>query len=229
MFRHRRQAVVSFAYSCGSYSLSAQLAIIVSADSVDMWLEFQEFEDTSTIQILQSHVQLGRPISSYAKAKSVNPIDIQVASNVVDGRNIKLSLCATAPNALDTLRHKFKLAVTNGVKLHGMLQGNHTLYPDVQYIVTQNLAMPEGDTLFIKPGTTLKMKDGISINATIIAIGKPDSMITFTKADLSNGWISIISNHGMFNYCIFEYMLSSGTNRPTLSKIYRIDNSIIRI
>lgn len=180
------------------------------ADSIEIWLEFQEFEDTSTIQILQNHVWLGHPISSYAKAKSINPIDIQVASNVVDGRHIRLILCATAPNASDTLRHNFVMSVTNGVKLHGMIMGNYTLYPNVQYIVTQNLAMPSGDTLFIKPGTTLKIKDGCRINATIFAIGTPDSMITFTKTNLGYGWKGFCSEKGNLNYCRIEYANSGG-------------------
>lgn len=175
------------------------------ADSVQIWLEFQEFEDTTTLSIEQKYATLGIPLSSYAKAKSLNPIEVVVDSNVVDGRHISLTLCAAAPNAPDTLRHNFVLEVTNGVKLHGVLVGNHTLYPNVQYIVTDNLAMQSGDTLFIKPGTTLKIKDECTINATIFAIGKPDSMITFTKTDLGYGWESLTSYGGVFDYCQFEY------------------------
>lgn len=175
------------------------------ADSVQIWLDFQEFEDTSTLSIEQKYTTLGIPLSSYAKAKSFNPIEVVVDSGVVDGRHISLTLCAAAPNAPDTLRHNFVLEVTNGVKLHGVLVGNHTLYPNVQYIVTDNLAMQAGDTLFIKPGTTLKIKDDCNINATIFAIGKPDSMITFTKTDLGYGWESLTSYGGVFDYCQFEY------------------------
>ena len=175
-------------------------------DSVEVWLEFQEFEDTNTIQILQNHVQLGHYISSYAKAKSLNPIDIRINDNVVDGRHICLTMCVTAPNAFDTMRHNFVMNVTNGVKLHGVLQGNHTLYPNVQYIVTQNIAMSDSDTLFIKPGTTIKIKDGCGISIqNIIALGKPDSLITFTKTDLGYTWNTIASRRGIFDYCIFEY------------------------
>lgn len=175
------------------------------ADSVQIWLEFQEFEDTTTLSIEQKYATLGIPLSSYAKAKSLNPIEVVVDSNVVDGRHISLTLCAAAPNAPDTLRHNFVLEVTNGVKLHGVLVGNHTLYPNVQYIVTGNLAMQSGDTLFIKPGTTLKIKDDCNINATIFAIGKPDSMITFTKTDLGYGWGVLTSYGGVFDYCRIEY------------------------
>ncbi len=174
-------------------------------DSLEMWLEFQEFEDTNTLQILQNHVQLGHPLSAYAKAKSVNPLDIRIDSNVVDGRHICLTLCATAPNATDTLRHDFVLKVTNGVKLHGVIMHNDTLWPNVQYLVTSNLVYPAGDTLFIMPGTTLKFNDNIQVQATIIAIGKPDSMITFTKRDLGYQWNGIRSNAGThLEYCIIE-------------------------
>lgn len=182
------------------------------ADSIDLWLEFQEFEDTNTLHILQNHVAFARPLSSYAHGKSINPIDIRIDSGVADGRRIKLVLCAYSTDANDTLRYNFTLPVTNGVKLHGMLIGNHTLYPNVQYVVTQNLGLPSGDTLFINPGTTIKIKEGCSINATIIAIGKPDSMITFTKTDLGNRWNSILSGGGFFDYCIFEYLGYGGGN-----------------
>lgn len=203
------------------------------ADSVQIWLEFQEFEDTTTLSIEQKYATLGIPLSSYAKAKSLNPIEVVVDSNVVDGRHISLTLCAAAPNAPDTLRHNFVLEVTNGVKLHGVLVGNHTLYPNVQYIVTDNLAMQAGDTLFIKPGTTLKIKDGCNINATIFAIGKPDSMITFTKTDLGYGWGKLTSDGGVLDYCRIEYCNCLTTNRNAFANSdfhlkLEVRNSIIK-
>jgi len=181
-------------------------------DSIYIWLEFQEFEDTNTVEMLSDKVPFVWPLSSYAHSKSLNPIDIRIAPTVVDGRRIKLTLCAATTDAQDTMRHDFTLQVTNGVKLYGMIQGNYTLYPNVHYIVTNNVALPSGDTLFIKPGTTVKIKDGCSINATIMAIGKPDSVITFTKTDLGNSWKSIGSPGGFFDYCIFEYPSDWTTN-----------------
>lgn len=184
-------------------------------DSIYIWLEFQEFEDTNTIEMLSDKVPFVWPLSSYAHSKSQNPIDIRIAPTVVDGRRIRLTLCAATTDAQDTMRHKFTLQVTNGVKLHGMIQGNYTLYPNVHYIVTNNVALPSGDTLFIKPGTTVKIKDGCSINATIMAIGKPDSMITFTKTDFGNSWKSIIGQGFIFEYCIFEY---ASVNEPSIGR-----------
>ncbi len=175
------------------------------ADSIEVWLEFQEFEDTNTIHILQNHVAFARPLSSYAHGKSINPIDIRIDNNVVDGRSIQLVLCAYSTDANNIMRYNFTLPVTNGVKLHGMINHNDTLWPNVHYIVDANLAMPIGDTLFIKPGTTVKIKDDCSINATIIAIGKVDSMITFTKTDMGTSWKTIYAPKGYFSYCIFDY------------------------
>lgn len=196
------------------------------ADNIEVWLEFQELEDTSTIQILQNHVQLGHPISSYAKAKSINPIDIQIANNVVDGRHIRLTMCATVPNTIDTMRHNFTLSITNGVKLHGVLLGNHTLYPNVQYIVTGNVAMQVNDTLFVKPGTIIKIKNGCSINATIIAVGKPDSVIVFTKTDLGNSWEFLnANNRGYLDYCIIDYIRYDQNHIRNFSSI---KNTVIR-
>lgn len=185
-------------------------------DSVEMWLEFQEFEDTTTLQILQNHVQLGRPISSYAKAKSINPIDIRVANNVVDGRHIKLTLCASSPHANNILRHDFTLDVTNGVKLRGMVTHNDTLWPNVQYIVTDNFAIVSGAELVIKPGVTLKIKDNVSISNSgkIYAVGTPDSMIVITKTDLGGIWGTInLNEKDTIAYAIIEY--GKGIKRTT--------------
>lgn len=203
------------------------------ADSVEIWLEFQEFEDTSTIQILQNHVQLGRPISSYAKAKSINPIDIQIANNVVDGRHIRLTLYATAPTATDTLRHDFTMKVTNGVKLHGMLSYNDTLWPNVQYIVTGNLAVPINVTLTIMPGTTIKIEDGcgISISGHLKAVGKPDSMIVFTKADLAIGKMTIFTFPAdTLKYVVFDNLrvYKSGYYTQLFYGTPRFENCIIK-
>lgn len=194
------------------------------ADNIEVWLEFQEFEDTNTVHILQNHVAFARPLSSYAHGKSVNPIDIRIDSTVADGRNIKLLLCAYSTDALDTLKHAFTIKVTNGVKLHGMILGNYTLYPNMHYIVTENFAIPNGDTLFIMPGTTIKIADQRSINARIMAIGKPDSMITFTNTG-SGRWKSLIANNGSFDYCILEYSYDGG---PEISGANNVHNCIIR-
>lgn len=204
------------------------------ADSVEIWLEFQEFEDTSTIQILQNHVQLGHHISSYAKVKATNPIDIHIASNVMDGRHIRLTLCATSPTATDTLRHDFSLNVTNGVKLHGMLTHNDTLWPGVQYIITGNFAIIDGAELVIKPGTKIKIGDKVSISnaGKIYAVGTPDSIITFTKTDLGTYWKTIfLGPYDTIAYSLIEEytqgLRNINANPPTIG--YYNSRSIYKI
>ncbi|MCR4812232.1 MAG: S8 family serine peptidase [Bacteroidales bacterium] len=178
------------------------------ADSIEVWLEFQEFEDTTTLTFINNHVAFGRPLSSYAKGKSINPIEFRVREDIHDGRHIQLTLCAASTDAQDTLRHDFTLPITNGVKLHGMVTHNDTLWPNVQYLVTGSYAITEGAELVIMPGTTLKFKDNIRLSnaGKLKAIGTPDSMITFTKTEFGQGWGGMILNtYDTLKYCIIEY------------------------
>ena len=195
-----------------------------AADSIVYWIEYQEFEDTSLLNMLQDRQMLGRPLSSYAKAKALNPIDILVDSNIVDGRNICLTLCATTPNITDTMRGNFILRITNGVTLQGLISRNDTLWPNVHYVVTNNLRVADGDTLFVMPGTTIKVKDGYQIAGCIIANGTPDSMITFTKTDLGYEWGGLTNVSGIFSYCKLSYIYN-GTDYPVY-ELPKMKNSI---
>lgn len=171
------------------------------------------WDDTTLIHSLQDTAYFGKPLSSYAKATSLNPYRMTISPDCADGRKINMTFFAICDNAADTLRQTITLDVENGVEIGGMISEDMTLYPNVHYIVTNNLAVPDGVTLTIKPGTVLKFKDntGISVstNGTIDAIGTPDSTIVFTKADGSLGVISgfvfnTIGEHNRVQYAIFE-------------------------
>lgn len=180
-----------------------------ATNNIRLWLSFGEFEDTNTIRILNNNVDFGWSLSSYAKSKSINPIQIKIDSNLVDGRNIKLVLSAISPNAQDTMHYPFTIQVENGVELRGMITQNTTLYPNVHYIVTDNLAIAPGVLLTIKPGTTIKFKDGVRLSNSgrIYAVGTPDSMITFSKTDLGNGWGGFnFNSFDTLSFCIIESM-----------------------
>ena len=173
------------------------------------------WDDTTLVQHLQDTAYFGKPLSNYAKATSKNPYRIAISSDCADGRKINMTFFAICDNAADTLRQTMTLTVENGVEIGGMISEDLTLYPNVHYIVTNNLAVPNGITLTIKPGTIIKFKDntGISVtsNATVNAIGTPDSMIVFTKADGSSGNISSFSlnssgDHNCIHYAVFENM-----------------------
>ena len=163
-----------------------------ATNNIMMWLTVDQYEDPDIITFLDaSPVAFGQSLSAYAKSKSLNPLRFSIDSDCADGRIINMVLHLTANPTLYQLDVHFSIIVENGVELGGMITEDLTLYPNKQYIVTSNLAVADGVTLTIKPGTVLKFKDntGLSIanNAIINAVGKPDSLIVLTKADLSNG------------------------------------------
>ena len=183
-----------------------------TAKNIRMWLEMgDDLEDASLITFLdKDQVDFGAPLTSYAKNRSLNPLRLVVSKNCVDGRHIKLMLKATCDNMGNMVEQPITLVVENGVEIGGMQMQDLTLYPDVHYIVTSNLVIPNGVTLKIMPGTTLKFKEntGIAVGdgGHLVAIGKPDSMITFTTADHSEGQFNGITATAIdtFAYCIFS-------------------------
>ncbi|MBR6354744.1 MAG: S8 family serine peptidase [Paludibacteraceae bacterium] len=180
------------------------------ADSISVWMEFREFEDTTVMQFVSNHVDFGHPLSSYGKNRSANPIEAIVANGLADGRHISLNLCVASPNCADTLIFPYVISVTNGVKLGGMIIGNDTLWPNVHYIVTRDIAIAPNASLTIMPGTTLKFQDGTSLGCSgkLKAIGTPDSMITFTIADYGSQWKGLtLNHHDTLSYCIIEQIV----------------------
>ncbi|MDY4789116.1 MAG: S8 family serine peptidase [Bacteroidales bacterium] len=178
-----------------------------ATDSIKIWLSFAEFEDTTAVHILTPIVNFGWSLSAYAKRKSLNPIQFKIDSNVVDGRKFNLVLNAISPNSQDTMRKYFVITVQNASILRGMISQNTTLYPNVHYVVTGNLAISSGVLLTIMPGTTIKFNDGLVLSnaGRIYAVGTPDSMITFTKTDLGLNWGGIFYNgEDTFSYCNVE-------------------------
>lgn len=157
------------------------------AENIKISIDFGENEDLSIAQFIANNVDFGKPLSSYAKAKSANPIRIKLRDEIADGRHIKFVIKATCDNMEDELTHEFTVTVENGVEIGGMVTEDLTLYPDVHYIVTKPIAVPDSVKLTIKPGTVLKFKAGTGMSfskgAILDCVGTPDSMITFTMAD----------------------------------------------
>jgi hypothetical protein len=162
-------------------------------DSIYLKITFDEFEENTTVKILNDSVILGYSLTSYAKMKSKNPIRIQINPNVVDGRNIKMVLNAWYGKHEGEVSQKLLLNVENGEILGGMLTDDLTLTPDKNYIIVNNLAIPKGVTLKILPGTKLKFKDNkkLLIDGNLNAIGNKDSLIFFTKTNLGTSWSGI--------------------------------------
>ena len=202
-----------------------------ATNDITMWLTLDEFEDPDIVTFLDTEpVEFGWSLSAYAKSKSQNPVCFSINPNCVDGRYINLELHASSPNSQAELVFPFSLQVENGVELSGMIYDTVTLYPNVHYIVTSNLAISHSGFLIIKPGTTLRIKDGIKISNAghIYAVGTPDSLITFTKTELGMGWNGLAGGDTL-RYCIIEYAnIDADVYGPTLLDGCYSDNIIIQ-
>lgn len=175
-------------------------------------------EDPEIITVLENNVDFGKTLHSYGKEVSVNPIRFKINDNCVDGRHIRLTLSSTCENGTGaTIRQDIVIVAENGEELEGIIDKNTTLEAGKHYIVTKSIAIPNGITLTLNPGTTLKLHDGalikVSERGRIRAIGTADQPIIITKGDLSQGVIPTLAFN---NYCVFEYcqftMLSAENN-----------------
>ncbi|MBR6550925.1 MAG: S8 family serine peptidase [Paludibacteraceae bacterium] len=176
-----------------------------NAENIKVWMELAEFENDTIITFLEQEVDFGKPLSSYAKNKSLNPIRFVIDKNVVDGRHISMVLKATCDNMEGILKQEIILTAENGVEIGGLISEDLTLYAGVHYIVTKSIAIPKGVTLTIKPGAVLKFKKSVGLRneGRLIAKGTPDSMIVFTAADhLENARIGEFR----FNYDTISYI-----------------------
>lgn len=201
------------------------------AQNIKISLEPGENEDASLVRFISNDVAFGTDLSSYAKAKSVNPVVIKISDDCVDGRRIKLRLRATCDNISEELVQDFTITVENGVEIGGMITKDTTLYPDVHYIVTKTLAVPEGVTLTILPGTVLKFKENVGFNAadgTLVCSGTPEQPIIFTMADLTVGYTQEFKfERNLIQYTIFENLnMYNGINK--LFQSGNMENCVIR-
>lgn len=160
-----------------------------ATSDITMWLTLDEFEDPNIVTFLDTDpVDFGWNLSAYAKSKSVNPVRFTINLDCVDGRYINLELHATSSNAQAELVFPFTIQVENGVEIGGLLTENTTLYPNVHYIMTDDIGVPQGITLTIKPGTHIKSRlhESHTINyfGDLCAKGTPDSIIVLEDISL---------------------------------------------
>ena len=179
-----------------------------NANNITYTVELAENEDSNILEFIDSEpVHTVSNLSSYAIAESETPFVVKISPDCVDGRRISMVLKATCDNISVPFEQEIVLTVENGVELGGVLKEDMILTPDKNYIVTSLLGVPEGITLTILPGTTLKFKDGTGLNVagTLIADGEPGKMITFTKTDLGYGDIkNLYLGKRKLSYCVIK-------------------------
>ena len=176
------------------------------SDSVYVGIRMAEFEDKTIVHFIDSTAFLGS-ISSYATvSNNLDLFELQIDSGVVNGRNILFNIFSWTPGG-DTTSQDYMIEAQSGCEYMGIYSGTTVWTPDCGIIVTANSAF---DTLIIEPGTEIQIDPGVGIGYShIIAEGKPDSMIVFTKNQNAFGTWNEIKNFGsdqaVFKYCIFEY------------------------
>ncbi len=176
------------------------------AKNIRYTIEVAETANTFCKIASGKNVEFGSVLNSYASSRAINPVEITFNPDVVDGRICRFRLTATCDGLNTPLEQEFELTVENGVEIGGVIAEDMTLHAGVHYIITTSLAVPESVTLTIEPGAviTFKGSNGISVNGSIIANGKPDNIITF-RSDMTE----ILPQgmkfpNGEISYCVFE-------------------------
>lgn len=154
------------------------------AKNIKLSIELGENEDPQIVEFIKKEADFGSELSAYGKARSAEPLRIKINDKCADNRHIRLVIKGTCDGMEGEITQDITLTVENGVEIGGVIKKDMTLYPNVHYIVTTNLAVPEGVTLTIKPGTKLEFKGTYFENrGTINAAGKPDSLIVLEGMD----------------------------------------------
>jgi len=186
-------------------------------------IRLAEFEDTTTVDFIVDSCYFGS-VGVYGAATSFTPLTLSINSNLTDKRYVSLQIMIiyNINNVQDTVFKNTGIIVEHGIEIKGFYSSLH-LKPSFYYMVTEPATI---DTLIIDPGVTLRFNNSVYmiVNKKLIAIGKPDSMITF-KGSTGATYRGITIKPGCennFTYCIFEDGSNPYTNyfieNPT--KIY---------
>lgn len=171
------------------------------AKNIKLSIELGENEDPQIVELIKKEADFGAELSAYGKGKSDEPLRIKINDKCADNRRIRLVLKGTCDGMQGEFTQEITLTVENGVEIGGVIKKDMTLYPNVHYIVTKNLAISKGVTLTIKPGTKLEFKDTyFTNNGTINAAGKPDSLIVLEGIDNKNVIGGVYINLSGFSY-----------------------------
>lgn len=171
------------------------------AKNIKLSIELGENEDPQIVELIKKEADFGAELSAYGKGKSAEPLRIKINDKCADNRRIRLVLKGTCDGMQGEFTQEITLTVENGVEIGGVIKKDMTLYPNVHYIVTKNLAISKGFTLTIKPGTKLEFKDTyFTNNGTINAAGKPDSLIVLEGIDNKNVIGGVYINLSGFSY-----------------------------
>jgi subtilisin family serine protease len=199
------------------------------ADSVYANLSLVEFEDPSVANITKSTQYIG-DISAYASLTGeLDSFMVEINPTLANNRDIIFVYELGCNNSGLLKSGQIIITIQNGVEIAGLFDGLMILEPSKEYIVTGNCVF---DSLIIRPGTTIKMNNSVTItvNSYLKADGTKDSLITFTQNDSEDYW-QAINYYGdeetLFRYCLFEYSGNYGLLFFIESKI-RVEDCIFK-
>ena len=176
-----------------------------TASNIQLGIELGDLEDPNIVEFLDDNIAFGSVLSSYAKNVSVNPLRLKISEDVANGRHVKLKLVATCDGTNEVFVKDFIMVVDNMRKISGMITEDVTLTADHEWLVSSSVAISEGVTLTIEPGTTLRFNDNIGISnaGTLIADGIPGKLIRM----IPNGtgyWTGVVNS--TLRYCKLEHL-----------------------
>ncbi len=205
------------------------------AENIKIAIEpYDDNVPTDALEVLNNNVDFGWSLNSRGSFKSKNPIRVRVNENANDGLHLPYKIVITSDNLLANIEQEHVFEVENGVELGGVINEDITLYPNKHYIVKRNIAIPNGRTLTIKPGTKLYFRNesGIKNDGNLIANGEKDNMIEFIGDDVlswTNGGFNIFASSPTYmNYVKISdnHFTDSEQTYSYLYNIY-LENSII--
>lgn len=203
------------------------------AKNIKLSIELGENEDPQIVEFIKKEADFGSELSAYGKARSAEPLRIKINDKCADNRHIHLVIKGTCDGMEGEITQDITLTVENGVEIGGIIKEDMTFYPNVHYIVTKNLAIPEGVTLTIKPGTKLEFKNTYFENkGTINAVGKPDSLIVIYGIDRKDDSFGATINFTGFCYASLRNsrisMIKGNTNNDIIANnnIYHLNCNV---
>ena len=157
-------------------------------------------------EALIPQVDFGNSISAYGQQTAQTPFIVQFANNVGNNTRIKFQLSITCAQSNEAITKDLYVTVNNMVKIGGMITEDKTLTADHEWLVTSNLAIPQGVTLTIEAGTTIRFKEnvGLSNNGTLIADGTPEKHI-FMVPNETGRWNGVKGN-ATLRYCELSHV-----------------------
>lgn len=193
------------------------------ANATDIQLQLTVDPTYSTfVNIDNPNVAFGNSLSAYGRATAQTPIRVSFADNIGDNTRIKFVFTVTCPESAESFSQDVYVTVNNMVKIYGIISEDRTLTADHIYYVSDNLAILEGATLIIEPGTRLEFAEekGLSSSGKLVVKGTPEKPIVFTGYR-GAAWSGIMSHESYDNprdtlsYCRLECI-----NYPSGSGVY---------